>query len=64
MITKHKKHDKCDVYVDYSHTNASGQPALKCKQHKKWIQWVSKRDLPFILRMEMHEVQRQKTFSS
>ena len=57
MITKHKKHDKCDVYVDYSHTNASGQPALKCKQQKKWIQWVSKRDLPFILRMEMHEVQ-------
>ena len=56
MITKNKKYDHCEVYVDYEHLNAHGQPALKCKQTNKWIQWVSKKDLPYLLRIEMHEV--------
>jgi len=58
MITKNTKYDNEQVYVDYEHTNAHGQPALKCKNTNKWIQWVSKKDLPFILRMEMHEIQQ------
>lgn len=56
MITKNTKHDNAEVYVDYAHTNAHGQPALKCKDTDKWIQWVSKKDLPHLLRIEMHEV--------
>tara|TARA_R110000782_G_C14567618_1_gene386949 strand:+ start:371 stop:559 length:189 start_codon:yes stop_codon:yes gene_type:complete len=62
MITKNKKYDNCEVYVDHKHTNAHGQPALKCKDTGKWIQWVSKKDLPHlqtimtILRMEQHEI--------
>ena len=55
MITKSTKHDNEQVYVDYEHTNAHGQPALKLKHNNKWIQWVSKRDLPHLLRIEMHE---------
>ncbi len=56
MITKNTKHDNAEVYVDYKHVNAHGQPALKCKDTDKWIQWVSKKDLPHLLRMEMHEI--------
>ena len=58
MITKKTKHDNHPVEVDYNHTNAHGQPALVCKQCNKWIQWVSKRDLPHLLRIQMHEVFR------
>jgi hypothetical protein len=57
MITKNKKYDNCEVTVNYEWKNAHGQPALVRKSDGKWIQWVSKRDLPFILKMEMHEVQ-------
>ena len=56
MITKNTKYDNAEVYVDYEHVNAHGQPALKCKHTNKWIQWVSKKDLPHLLRIEMHEV--------
>ena len=45
MITKSTKHDNEQVYVDYEHTNAHGQPALKLKHNNKWIQWVSKKVL-------------------
>ena len=55
MITKNTKYDHEQVYVDYEHTNAHGQPALKCKQSNKWIQWISKRDLPHLLRIELYE---------
>ncbi len=55
MITKNTKYNNAEVYVNYEHTNAHGQPALKCKHTNKWIQWVSKKDLPHLLRMELHE---------
>ena len=57
MITKNTKYNNSPVEVNYNHTNAHGQPALVCKQCNKWIQWVSKRDLPHLLRIAMYEVQ-------
>jgi hypothetical protein len=55
MITKNSKYDDKQVYVDYEHVNAHGQPALKCVESNKWIQWISKKDLPHLLRIELHE---------
>jgi uncharacterized Zn-finger protein len=55
MITKNNKYDHKQVYVDFEHVNAHGQPALKCVDTKKWIQWISKKDLPLICRIELDE---------
>lgn len=57
MITKNKKYDNCEVVVNYEWVNAHGQPALVRKSDGKWIQWVSKKDLPFLLRIELNEIQ-------
>ena len=54
MITKNNKYDDVEVYVDFKHVNAHGQPALKCKQSNKWIQWISKKDLPLICRIDLY----------
>ena len=50
MITPKCKHDKHPIRINYAHTNAHGQPALYCEQSNKWIQWISKADLPVLER--------------
>jgi len=61
MITTNTKHNNHQVEVDYDHVNAHGQPALVCKQCNKWIQWISKKDLPHLLRIHLNEDFKQTT---
>lgn len=57
-ITTNTKHDHCEVYIDCNTQNASGQPALLCKQHivkkgkragkQAFIQWLSTEDFKLL----------------
>ena len=50
MIRPECKHDNHPIRINYKHTNIHGQPALYCEQCNKWIQWISKEDLPILER--------------
>jgi len=58
MITKLKKHNNHPVKIDYEWVNVHGQPALVCVKCKKWIQWISKRDIYHICGIEAREIQQ------
>lgn len=46
-----KRHAQCDVYIDIFPRNKRGElvtthaGALRCRNHNKWLKWVSLREL-------------------
>lgn len=58
-ITDNHTHDLCAMWIAY-HPEKTHTASLICKEHGKWIQWLSREDMQCLLDQGLAEIRPRR----